>query len=219
MRVLVSGVWSWRAIAACGGTIANYVDTGHEVTLAPLQDSLSSQFTALGEKAADLLGAVYDPRPASSGGLGDTRGARDSLMDGIRRAAPDVIIGPSPDSPLSDDAAAARLVFNAAYGACVPNYPSPEEVEASPVRAAILHMDFGALCRPDEYVDVSERWERKCAALEFFTALETSPEARSAAARAEVVGRARGVQVQREFVEAFAAERVWGRLRAMRLLP
>lgn len=219
MRVLVCGSWSWRMIAACGGTIAAYVAAGDEVTVAPMLDSLSEDVVAAGKSAADLLGAQYDPRVAESRDLLDTRPSRDSLMDAIRRAAPEAIIGPSADAGLVEDARVARLVFNAAYGACVPNYPSPDGVEAASVRAAILHMDDGTLRRPDDYVDISQYWPRKVAALETFGQVDSIPEARTAMARAEIVSRARGVQLQREFVEAFASERVWGRLRPDRLLP
>ena len=219
MRVLVCGSWSWRMIAASGGTIAAYVAAGDEVTLAPMLDSLNEDVAAAGKSAADLLGAQYDPRVAESRDLLDTRTSRDSLMDAIRRAAPEVIIGPSPDAGLIEDTRVARLVFNAAYGSCVPNYPSPDGVDAASVRAAILHMDDGTLQRPDEYVDISQHWPQKVAALQAFGEVESIPEAGAAMAHAEIVSRARGVQLQREFVEAFASERVWGRLRPYRLLP
>lgn len=206
-------------LAACGGTLARYVDLGHEVTLAPLRDNVVRAAPAAGAKAAEVLGVRYDNGLVEAADIVDERLARDSFMDAVRRAAPDVIIGPSPLSPLPGDAAAARLVFNGAYGACVPNYPSPGEIAASSVRAAILHMDFGALPLPNDYVDVSEAWDRKAAALASFTTVDEAPEAVDAATTAEIVARARGVQVQLEFVEAFAVERVWGRLRARRLLP
>jgi LmbE family N-acetylglucosaminyl deacetylase len=219
VRILACGVNVWRVVEACGGTLTRYVDDGHEVALATLQDSRSDEAVASGKRAASELGINYDPRPAVADGIADTRAARDALMDAIRRAAPEVILGPSPLSRLPGDVEAARLTFNAAYGACVPNYPSPEGVAAAGVRAAIVHMDFGALPRPTDYVDIGEAWARKSAALAQVAALTDEPEACSAAARAEIVGRARGVQVQLEFVEAFDTERVWGRLRARRLLP
>ena len=104
----------------------------------------------------------------------------------------------------------------------MPNYPSPRGLPAVTVRAPILHMDSVALSDEEglTYVDIESTWQRKLGALSHFSGSgDAPPEARQARARGEVISRARGVQVQTMWAEAFGQAQVWGRQTTRRLLP
>lgn len=217
MRLLAIGVTAWDIIAYCGGTLALCSAAGDEVTIAPL----AGHRCAEAAEAAEAVGARLNDKGTTS--LRDSRAARDELMDIIREANPDVMVSSSPDSRSAAERAVALLTFNAAYGACVPNYPSPSGREAVAVRAPILHMDSVALTSEDglTFVDIGQAWTAKNDALAAFRAPGGGlpEEARGAQWRGEVLSRARGVQVQKALAEAFGQAQVWGRLTTRRLLP
>lgn len=218
MRVLAIGANPWDVIAYCGGTLARYAQRGDVVTVAPLLDASSGA----GEAAAELLGAAYVTDVLSGTTLDDVRTSRDEVMDVIRAADPEVIVASSPSSACAAERQVARLVFHAAYCACVPNYPSPRGLDAATTRAPILNMDAVGAMLDDAptYVDIGSTWEAKARALALFAVAEGRPSGAGAAAeRAEIVSRARGIQTQVEFAEAFAVEPAWGRLRTRRLVP
>lgn len=216
MRIYAIGSTVADVLMQCGGTIARYLRDGSYVTIAsccPESIGNRDSETRLGDH--EVFGSVriehYNMQD-----LADTSSARDQIMDGIRGADAEVLLSPSPRSPDQTERQIARLVFNAAYAACVPNYTSPGGVPVTSTRAPILHMDhLGAFgVTTPEYVDISEVWGVKVQALELTS---SSPE--KSVANAEVVNRARGIQVQREFAEVFTPELVWGRLGAVRFLP
>jgi LmbE family N-acetylglucosaminyl deacetylase len=224
MRVLAIGVTTWDIITYCGGTIALCAAGGDEVTIAPLLATRSDSQPAVAERSAAavaVLGAEIVGQ--GTGSLEDTRANRDQLMDVIRRVDPAVLISASPSSRSAIERAAAALTFNAAYPACVPNYPSPGGLAAVTVRAPILHMDAIALADEEglTYVDIGPTWPQKEQALQEFSASngELPTAAPQARWRAEVLSRARGIQVQTTWAEAFGQAQVWGRLATRRLVP
>jgi len=222
VRLLAIGVTPWDIIAYCGGTLALCAAAGDEVTIAPLAGHRRGRgYAGAAQAAADAVGARLDYAGTTS--LQDCRAARDELMDIIREANPDVMVSSSPNARSAGERAAAELIFNAAYGACVPNYPSPSGRDAVAVRAPILHMDSVALTDEDglSFVDIGEAWPRKDDALGAFGSPDGDlpEEARHARWRGEVLSRARGVQVQTAWAEAFGQAQVWGRLTTRRLLP
>jgi LmbE family N-acetylglucosaminyl deacetylase len=222
MRVLAVGVTLWDLVAACGGTLARLARRGDDVTVTVLDPAGAADDAGPGGSAARCLGARLAAADGVDPELPDVRANRDALMDVIREAGAEVLLAPSPSSPSARERAAARLVFNAAYGACVPNYPSPRGLDAVPVRAPILYTDPTGPTpgSAPTYVDIGTAWDAKRVALDVLAAADGLPGgARAAADRGEVLSRARGVQAQVEFAEAFGAEPVWGRLRATRLLP
>jgi hypothetical protein len=219
MRILALGVTAWDVIAYCGGTLALSSAAGDTVTIAALTPATPAAMQAA-EAAAAAVGSELTL--ACVGGLDDVRLARDKVMDMIRAANPDVIISSSPSSRRAAERQAARLIFNAAYGACVPNYASPRALPAVAVRAPIVHMDSVALSEEDglTYVDIGPTWPRKLDALAPFAAADgLPPGARHAPELGEVLSRARGVQVQTMWAEAFGQAQVWGRLATRRLVP
>jgi LmbE family N-acetylglucosaminyl deacetylase len=213
LRVLAVGADPADLVAACGGTLAGYADNGVDVTVALVGHPAVDPGV---EKAFAVLGARVTVADVAR--VADERPARDALMDVLRQARPDVILGPAPQSTRAVERRLAALVFGAAYCSCVPNYPSLAGVDASPVRAAILHMDpaLRFASGTPQYVDVGPMWDRKVAALD---GLPAGVRDRAPRYVAETLSRARGVQVQTEFAEAFGMEPTWGRMRTRRLLP
>jgi LmbE family N-acetylglucosaminyl deacetylase len=221
MRALAVGVTVWDIITYCGGTIALWSAAGDEVTIAPLAGTHTIAAGRAAATAAAIVGAELVAQ--GTGSLEDCRATRDELMDIIREVNPAVLISSSPSSKSAGERAVAALTFNAAYPACVPNYPSPRGLDAVAVRAPILHMDAIALADEEglTYVDIESSWQQKERALEQFAAQDAGlpAEARQARWRGEVLSRARGIQVQTAWAEAFGQTQVWGRLTTRRLVP
>jgi len=215
MKVLAIGLEPVDLITAAGGTLALYAKRGDEVNAVLVRTSdLTEEDFARASATFGDLGVTLQPA-AVVPAIRDERGSRDSIMDTIRRISPEVIIGPSDNSIRPAERDLARLVFGAAYCSCVPNYPSPGGVEASPIRPVILHTDptLGFRSGTPEYVDIEHGWKEKQ------TAIGRYPNAEKHLAEAEALAGARGVQVQCERAEAFGQEPVWGRLRPTRVLP
>jgi LmbE family N-acetylglucosaminyl deacetylase len=213
-RVLAIGRSTGELVALAAGTLAKFAAANGELSLAEAPAAASPSADAMGNAVASSLGAEWLGSVVVEGDE-DGRAIRDPVMDVIRRARPDLILVTAPEAgewmPLSE------LVFNAAYCSTIPNYLSPTGLDPASVRAPIVSLDRPQArdFHPDEYVDVTEQWPRK---------LELLDRCGDAAAEvlldlAEVSSRARGIQVQVEFAEAFRIERAWGRLRPYRLLP
>lgn len=216
-RVLAFAHETSSLVALAGGTLAKYASLGGERFMAEVvygASGSSVERDRLGETVAGVFGATWLGCVALDS-EDDGRLVRDPVMDVIRRARPDVIIVPDDGN---EPKSLADLAFNAAYCSTIPNYISPTGLEAASVRAPILLMDkpFARDYQPDSYVDISEHWDAKVRALELCEEAGASADIRHVA---ETSSRARGVQVQVEFAEAFRLERVWGRLRPYRLLP
>lgn len=215
MRILAIGTDPVDLLVASGGTLLLYTQAGHEVSAVIVTDAPVPQSDIERAKAAFASLSVSYLNPVLVDTVADLRASRDVLMDVIREVGPEVIIGPSSNSIRGPERALSRLVFGAAYCACVPNYPSPRGVEAATVRAVILHTDptLGFHSGTPEYVDIVPVWDAKREAIELFD------NAADHIVRAESLAGARGVQVQRELAEAFGTEPAWGRLRPYRVLP
>ena len=213
MRILAIGADPVDLLVACGGTLLLYAQAGHEVNALIVADAPVSRAEL--ERATAAFASVSYLEPVLVDTVVDSHESRDALMDVMREVSPDVIIAPSSNSIRESERALARLVFGAAYCACVPNYASPRGLEASTVRAVILHTDptLGFQSGTPEYVDIVPVWDAKRAAIELFD------HAADHVIRAEALAGARGVQVQRELAEAFGTEPAWGRLRPHRVLP
>lgn len=213
-RVLAIGRGTVELAALAGGTLAKLSGNDGALFIAEAPTADAERRNRAGDAVAAALGAEWLGSVTVDGDE-DGRSVRDPVMDVIRRAKPDVIIVSAPDGdewmPLS------QLVFNAAYCSTIPNYLSPPGLEPASVRAPIIVMDQPRArdFAPDEYVDVTEQWPAKLELLDL--CLDVAGE--DLRDLAEVSSRARGIQVQVEFAEAFRIEHAWGRLRPYRILP
>lgn len=206
-----------------GGTISAFQAKGDEVTVVSLIEIEESKQTSLSKvygKAVKLLGASHECL-FTQGPITDRRDLRDILMDRIRTLNPSVLIVTSPESHDMEDRNLHSVAFGSSYAACVPNYPSSRGLQATKSRCPIFRMDFGdvGMNRSLQFVDITDHWTKKSLAIESLSEVTPAQTIDRLKIQSEVVGRARGVQVQREFAEAFEIENVWGRLSVSRLLP
>jgi LmbE family N-acetylglucosaminyl deacetylase len=218
MRVLALARELPDVAAFAGGTLDMLVARGDSMFLAEVpveSDGDRAERDQVGTALAGAVGAEWLGTLPANGGE-DGRGLRDPVMDVLRRARPDAILVSAPDP--GEQMPLAEVVFNAAYCSTIPNYVSSAGLEAASVRAQIVTLDHRSdhSPLPDTYVDISDRWERKSELVELCRPLWGAGDVDEVA---EIVSRARGVQVQVEFAEAFGIERAWGRLRAQRWLP
>ncbi len=225
MRVTAVGTSLSDVVVSCGGTLLRYADADHQVSVIAL-----SRPPAAAGGAEDGVGAELQRRlnvdadnwfGLDMDSVDDDKASRDLLTDVFRVTRPDVILGPANTALRPDSRTLAQLVFGAAYCACVPNYPSLTDREAVSVRAVIAQGDpvtHFASGTP-EYVDINDVWERKLELLDAVSPPVEDQGGATARETAEICARARGVQVQMPFAEAFGHEPAWGRLRTHRLLP
>lgn len=223
LRVLVVGHNLGNTLFSMGGTISTFQTKGDDVkvvSLSDIEESKQAHLSKVYGKSAELLGADHECL-FIQGPITDRRDLRDKLMDNIREFDPSVLIVPSPESHDLKDRNLHAVAFGSSYSACVPNYPSIKGLQATESRCPIFRMDFGdvGMNKSLQYVDITEHWAKKILAIEFLSYVTSAQMIDKLKIESEVVARARGVQVQKEFAEAFEIENVWGRLSVSRLLP
>ena len=223
LKILVVGHNLGNTLFSMGGTISSFQKRGDEVkVLSVIANEISdkTRFSNDHEQSVGILGASHECLFTQSR-ISDRRDLRDLLMDRIREFDPTILIVPSPDSYDVSDRNLYTVAFGSSYSACVPNYPSPEGLQATKARCPIFRMDFGdvGMNRSLQYVDVSDHWEKKIQAIDSLADTMNCQKTANLKNTSDIVGRARGVQIQKEFAEAFETENAWGRLSASRLLP
>jgi len=223
LKILVVGHDLGNTLFSMGGTIASFQKKGDEVKVLSVIATEISDKTQLSndyEQSVGILGASHESL-FTQDQISDRRDLRDLVMDRIREFDPTILIVPSPDSHDVNDRNLYTVAFGSSYSACVPNYPSPERLQATKARCPIFRMDFGdvGMNRSLQFVDVSDHWEKKIQAIDSLSDKLNLQKTASLKNISDIVGRARGVQIQKEFAEAFETENAWGRLSASRLLP
>lgn len=213
--VLGSDVCTIAAVA--GGTLLKLADAGSETFIAEIASTMNGKSEARDARGSAMAAAAGATWLGASpvDGEDDGHGLRDPVMDVIRHASPDVVLVSSLGA--TGPVAHSDTAFNAAYCSIIPNYRSPSGLDPAKVRAPILLADdaYSPSYQPDQYVDISEVWERKVDLLVAAGIGDDDPIRHLA----ETASRARGIQVQVEFAEGFRFELVWGRLRPYRVLP
>lgn len=234
MKVLAVGCHPDDLEIGCGGTLAKYVDNGHEVFMCHVANGdmghaviepgeLRRIRTAEAERAGDVIGA----REVINIDIGDlTVNSHDGetvrkVIEVIRYVAPDVIITHSPEDYMTDHVETGKLVFDASFSSSVPHFGPGK---AHGLIAPIYYMDTlaGVNFLPEEYVDVTNTIERKIEAvnrhesqvkwmkdhdgIDFLNFVRTC-------------SRFRGLQCGAEYAEGFRVCRTWPRQTTKRLLP
>jgi N-acetylglucosamine malate deacetylase 1 len=234
MNVLAVGAHPDDMEILCGGTLARYVRTGHDVTMCHVTNGDKGHATIPGpelarmrneeaERAAAIIGAAH-----VSIGCPDMRVlpeddyTRARLVEVIRRVQPDVIITHCPEDYHTDHRATSKLVFDASFTAGLPAVRTDHP--ALPKVPPIYYMDTlaGVGFVPTEYVDVSDVMQVKREALlehksqkdwlKGFNDIDTIE-------FIDTVAKYRGLQCGAFFAEGFAACPSWLRLVPRRLLP
>jgi N-acetylglucosamine malate deacetylase 1 len=234
MRVLAVGAHPDDLEILCGGTLARYVQEGHEVVMcnATLGDRGSFEHTSdeiarirleEARQAAKLAGAEHVTLGLSDAEVSATdREQVRAVVDLVREARPDVIITHSPNDYMSDHNEVSRLVFGASFHATLPLLETAKPNYS--VVAPIYFMDnvMGLGFQPVEYVDVTATMSTKVAMLEAHaTQLRwlRDHDGVDVVEQMRTVTRFRGQQCGVEYAEGFAPCLTWLRGTTRRLLP
>jgi len=234
MRVLAIGAHPDDVEFYCGGTLARYAAEGHHVVMAHLcngnkgglniePDELARVRDQEARNAAAIIGAQ------AVGGLwGDLESYPSEekmreVVDLIREAAPDLIFTHYPEDYMLDHNATSRLVFEAAFAASVPLFPSRVAKPIEIVPMYYMPTVAGIRFSPTEYVDITDFLEQKKQMILAHQSqigwLEHHHGFGELEQRVEATARFWGMQCECRFAEPFMAVPASGRLRARRLLP
>jgi N-acetylglucosamine malate deacetylase 1 len=234
MRVLAVGAHPDDLEILCGGTLARYVQEGHEVVMcnATLGNRGSFEHTSdeiaeirlrEAKRAAELAGAEHVTLGLSDAEVNAADPAQVRLVvDLVRDARPDVIVTHSPNDYMSDHNEVSKLVFDASFHATLPLLETSRPHHS--VVAPIYYMDtvMGLGFQPVEYVDVTSTIEMKVAMLEAHESQLTwlrDHDGVDIVEQMRTTTRFRGQQCGVEYAEGFAPCLTWLRGTTRRLLP
>lgn len=234
MRVLAVGAHPDDLEILCGGTLARYVQEGHEVVMCHATKGDRGSFEYGSEeiariraeearRAAEIAGAE-----CVSLGLSDSEinaadpEQRRLVVDLVREARPDVIVTHFPDDYMSDHNEIAQLVFDSSFHATLPLYETSRPPH--PVVPPVYYMEtvMGIGFSPAEYVDVSGTIETKVAMLEAHQSQLTwlrDHDGVDIVEQMRTTTRFRGQQCGVAYAEGFVPCRTWLRGTTRRLLP
>jgi LmbE family N-acetylglucosaminyl deacetylase len=234
MRVLAVGAHPDDLEILCGGTLARYVQEGHEVVMcsATLGDRGSFEHSseeiarirlAEARRAAELAGAEHVTL-----GLSDAEvhaADRDQVLavvDLVREARPDVIITHSPNDYMSDHNEISTLVFGASFHATLPLLETGKPHHGAVTPIYFMDNVMGLGFQPVEYVDVTATMATKVAMLEAHETQLTwlrDHDGVDVVEQMRTFTRFRGQQCGVEYAEGFAPCLTWLRGTTRRLLP
>ena len=234
MKVLAVGAHPDDLELLCGGTLARFAATGHEVVMChvTLGDCGSLVHTrgeigdirlAEAKAAAAIIGAAHETLSLSDAKVHSADEVQQALMiDLFRRAQPDLVITHAPNDYMGDHNEVSKLVFDCSYFATAPLLRT--SVEKASSLTPIYYMDtvVGLGFFPTHFVDITETFSEKkvmLAAHESQVAWVRDHDGRDMLEQMEVCARFRGHQCGVPYAEAFAECLVWGRATTSRLLP
>ena len=234
MRVLAVGAHPDDLEILCGGTLARFVQDGHEVVMcnATLGDRGTFEHTSEeiagirlreARRAAELAGATHVTLGFSDGEVhaGDDD-QRTAVIDLVRDVRPDLIITHSTGDYMSDHDETSKLVFNCSFHATLPllqtGRPNYETVTPMYFMDTVMGLGF----HPTEYVDVTSTIETKVAMLEAHATQLTwlrDHDGIDIVEQMRAVTRFRGLQCRVQYAEGFTPCLTWLRATSRRLLP
>lgn len=233
MRVLAVGAHPDDIEILCAGTLARYVDEGHEVVMCVATDGTAGHMTIepaeLAEirerearASADLLGADFIWMGYPDELIFNDEETRLAFVDMIRQARPDVIVTHGPDDYHPDHRTVSRLVFDASFTASLPNIETEHAVHS--LVPPLYYMDTvaGKGFHPTEYVDITDTIETKRQMLACHESqlewLKVHDDI-DIMEFMDVVAHTRGYQAGAQYAEGFRCEDVWPRTPPQRMLP
>jgi LmbE family N-acetylglucosaminyl deacetylase len=234
MNVLAVGAHPDDLEILCGGTLARFVQEGHDVVMCHVTRGdrgsfvhSSEEIAALrgeeAQRAAQLCGAEATTLSLSDGEISaaDTTQRR-LVIDLVRETRPDVIITHHPGDYMSDHNETSKLVFDCSFHATLPLFETqkPNYENVTP----IYYMDtlMGLGFQPTEYVDVSAVIDTKTAMLEAHQTQLTwlrDHDGVDVVEQMRAVTRFRGLQCGVAYAEGFVPCLTWLRPTTRRLLP
>lgn len=234
MRILAVGAHPDDLEILCGGTLARFVQEGHEVVMCHASRGDRGSFVHSREdiirirgeearRAAEVAGAAYASLGFSDGEvLAADADQRRAVVDLIRDVRPDLIITHFPNDYMSDHNEISRLVFDCSFHATLPLFETdkPHHSEVTPIYYMETVMGIGF--HPTEFVDVSSTMETKTAMLEAHESQLTwlrDHDGVDIVEQMRTTTRFRGQQCGVPYAEGFVPCLTWLRPRTRRLLP
>ena len=234
MNVLAIGAHPDDVEIACSGTLAKCVKRGDRVVVCHAStgnlghviippDELTKIRAAEAERAGkmagiEVIGGMFDDLDIYD----NNKAARDKIIDVIKYADPDFIITHNPDDYMPDHTAVSRLVFDASFGATIPNYKTKYSKPAKLVPIYYMDTLAGVNFQPTEYVDISEEIDLKIRMLECHESQLVWMREHDGIDFADMVrtcSRYRGYQCGAAYAEGFRPCQVYLKGTTKRLLP
>jgi LmbE family N-acetylglucosaminyl deacetylase len=234
MNVLAVGAHPDDLEILCGGTLARFVQEGHEVVMcnASLGDRGSFVHTSTeiaeirgreARRAAEICGAEHVTLAFHDGEINAADpDQRRAVVDLVRDARPDLIITHFPSDYMSDHNEISRLVFDCSFHATLPLFETgkPHHAHVTPIYYMETLMGVGF--QPTEYVDVTGTIDTKTAMLEAHETQLTwlrDHDGVDIVEQMKAATRFRGLQCGVRYAEGFAPCTTWLRGTTRRLLP
>jgi LmbE family N-acetylglucosaminyl deacetylase len=234
VRVLAVGAHPDDLEILCGGTLARFVQEGHEVVMCHASRGDRGSFVHTSEeiaairdreakRAAEICGAEHATLGLHDGEVNaaDPEHKR-ALIDLVRDARPDLIITHPPNDYMGDHNEVSKLVFECSFHATLPLFETgkPHHAHVTP----IYYMDTisGLGFEPTEYVDVSSVIDTKAQMLEAHATQLTwlrDHDGVDIVEQMKAATRFRGLQCGVQYAEGFAQCLTWLRATTRRLLP
>jgi LmbE family N-acetylglucosaminyl deacetylase len=234
MRVLAVGAHPDDLEILCGGTLARFVQEGHEVVMCHAargdrgsyvhgREEIAQIRANEARRAAEIAGAEYATLGFSDGEIqAADRGQREAVIDLVRDVRPDLILTHHPGDYMSDHNEISKLVLDCSFHATLPLFETarPHHDRVTP----LYYMDtvMGLGFAPTEFVDVSATIERKVEMLEAHVSqLEwlRDHDDVDIVEQMKTTTRFRGQQCGVAYAEGFVPCLIWLRPTTRRLLP
>jgi LmbE family N-acetylglucosaminyl deacetylase len=234
LKVLAVGAHPDDLEILCGGTLARFVQDGHEVVMCHVSRGDRGSFVHTSEeisrirseearRAAEICGAEATTLGQSDGDVNAADPEQRRLMiDLVRETQPELIVTHHPGDYMGDHNETSKLVFDCSFHATLPllETTKPNYRSVTP----IYYMDtlMGLGFQPTEYVDVSAVIETKTAMLEAHQSQLTwlrDHDGVDVVEQMRTVSRFRGLQCGVEYAEGFVPCLTWLRAKTKRLLP
>ena len=234
MKVLAVGAHPDDLEILCGGTLARFVNEGHEVVMCHATLGDRGSFVHTSEEIAAIRSRESKRAAEICGAEEATLGLHDSevnaadpeqrrlVIDLVRDARPDLIITHSPHDYMSDHNEISKLVFDCSFHATLPLFETGKPHHDTVTPIYYMETIMGVGFQPTEYVDVTDVIDTKTAMLEAHESqlswlrdhdgVDVVEEMRAAT-------RFRGLQCGVRYAEGFVPCRTWLRGTTKRLLP
>jgi LmbE family N-acetylglucosaminyl deacetylase len=234
VRVLAVGAHPDDLEILCGGTLARFVQEGHEVVMCHATAGDRGSFVHTSEEIASIRGREARKAAEVCGAEYATLGLRDAevnagdreqqraVVDLVRDARPDLIITHSSGDYMGDHNELSRLVFECSFHATLPLYETgkPHHTQVTPIY--FMETVMGVGFQPTEYVDISGVIETKVAMLEAHESQLTwlrDHDGVDIVEQMKTTSRFRGQQCGADYAEGFVPCLTWLRGATRRLLP
>ena len=234
MRVLAVGAHPDDLEILCGGTLARFVQEGHEVVMCHATRGDRGSFVHSSKEIARIRGAEARRAAEVCGAEYATLGFSDcevnaadhsqqrAVVDLVRDARPDLILTHSQGDYMGDHNEIARLVFECSFYATLPLYKTdkPHHSAVTPIYHIETIMGLGF--QPTEFVDITATIETKVAMLEAHESQLTwlrDHDGVDIVEQMRTTSRFRGQQCGVAYAEGFVPCLTWLRGTTRRLLP